>query len=43
MTTQKSEIAIEQLRESMRGEIVTPEHDAYDEARKVWNGDIDQG
>jgi hypothetical protein len=26
----------------MRGEIITPEDTAYDEARKVWNGDVDR-
>jgi FAD/FMN-containing dehydrogenase len=26
----------------MRGEIITPEDRAYDDARKVWNGDVDR-
>ena len=33
---------IEELRSSVGGEVVTPEHDAYEEARKVWNGMIDR-
>ncbi len=32
---------IEGLRSSVGGEVITPEHSAYDEVRKVWNGMID--
>jgi len=42
LATQVSQTALEGLRESMRGEIITPEDRAYDEARKVWNGDVDR-
>lgn len=31
-----------ELREAMVGDVVTPEDEAYDELRKVWNGDIDK-
>ena len=37
-----SEVAVDKLRQSMRGELITPDHPSYDEARKVWNGDIDR-
>ena len=42
MATQVSEAAIERLRASMRGEVITPGHEAYDEARKIWNGDVNR-
>jgi FAD/FMN-containing dehydrogenase len=32
---------MEQLRAAVRGEVVTPEHPDYDEARRVWNGMVD--
>lgn len=33
---------IQELRESLRGTVVTPTDAMYDEARAVWNGDIDR-
>ena len=42
MPTQVSPNAVDKLRASMRGTVVTPEDPAYDEARKIWNGDIDR-
>ena len=33
---------VEQLRTSLRGEVVDPAHPAYDDARRVWNGLIDR-
>jgi FAD/FMN-containing dehydrogenase len=32
------EATIQELREAVRGSIVTPEDDGYDEARRIWNG-----
>jgi FAD binding domain-containing protein/berberine-like enzyme len=32
---------IEQLRAAVGGEVVTPEHPDYEEARRVWNGMVD--
>jgi FAD/FMN-containing dehydrogenase len=32
------EATIEELRQAIRGPIVTPEDEGYDEARAVWNG-----
>jgi FAD/FMN-containing dehydrogenase len=34
--------AVEQLAESMRGSVLTPASAGYDEARMVWNGQIDR-
>jgi FAD/FMN-containing dehydrogenase len=34
--------SIEQLGERVRGEVITPDHPGYDEARKVLNGMIDR-
>jgi FAD/FMN-containing dehydrogenase len=34
--------AVEQLRGQLRGELITPESPAYDNARRVWNGMIDK-
>jgi FAD/FMN-containing dehydrogenase len=34
--------SIEQLRTTMAGEVIVPGDDGYDDARKVWNGDIDR-
>ncbi|MFD2055170.1 FAD-binding oxidoreductase [Mesorhizobium calcicola] len=33
---------IEQLRQGLQGELVLPTDDAYDKARRVWNGAIDK-
>jgi FAD/FMN-containing dehydrogenase len=35
-------LAIERLAESLQGELITPGHAAYDEARRIWNGAIDR-
>lgn len=37
-----SDAVVHELREAMVGDVITPEHAAYDEFRKVWNGDIDK-
>ena len=42
MATHVSEAAIERLRALMRGEVITPGSEAYDEARKIWNGDVNR-
>lgn len=42
MATRISPTAIDQLRTSLRGGVITPGDSAYDEARKIWNGDIDR-
>jgi len=36
------EATVQELRDSLRGELVLPGDDAYDEARSVWNGMIDR-
>jgi hypothetical protein len=36
------ETKIEGFRASLRGRLVRPGDDDYDEARKVWNGNIDR-
>jgi FAD/FMN-containing dehydrogenase len=36
------EATLQELRDSLRGELVLPGDDAYDEARGVWNGMIDR-
>jgi FAD/FMN-containing dehydrogenase len=33
---------LERLRSALRGEVIDPQHSAYDEARQVWNGLIDR-
>jgi FAD/FMN-containing dehydrogenase len=42
MSTILGEGTIEELRQSLRGELVTPTDAAYDQARAVWNGMIDR-
>ncbi len=37
-----SDATVNELREAMTGDVITPGHAAYDEFRKVWNGDIDR-
>ena len=37
-----SEMTLDQLRERVRGEIITPDDDQYDEARQVYNAMIDR-
>src|SRR5438105_3503044 len=34
--------AVTELRQSMTGDVITADHAAYDELRKVWNGDVDR-
>src|SRR6478736_4432662 len=38
LTPVLGEATVEELRQAIRGPIVTPEDDGYDEARAVWNG-----
>ena len=42
MGTVLGEGTIQELRESLRGEVVTPSDATYDQARTVWNGMIDK-
>ena len=42
MSTQISESTWNGLRQSMSGDVIAPGHSAYDEARKIWNGDVDR-
>lgn len=39
---QAPEYPVDQLRAALSGEVVTPEDGGYDDARKVWNADIDR-
>ena len=36
------EAAVEELRSNLAGELLTAEHEAYESARNVWNGNIDR-
>jgi hypothetical protein len=36
------ETSLDELRRTLSGPVITPEDADYDEARKVWNGDIDR-
>ena len=36
------ETSLDELRRKLSGQVITPEDTEYDEARKVWNGDIDR-
>jgi hypothetical protein len=40
--TALEEATVQQLRASLRGELLRPGEDGYDEARKIWNGMIDR-
>lgn len=42
MATQALDRAIKDLRSTLRGQVITPSNDNYDEARTIWNGDIDR-
>ena len=42
MGTILGEGTIQELRESIRGELITPSDAGYDEARAIWNGMIDK-
>ena len=37
-----SDASVRELRDALRGELITPGDSAYDEARSVWNGMIDR-
>lgn len=37
-----SESAIEELKAGLRGGLLTPSDDGYEEGRKIWNGMIDK-
>ena len=42
MTVTLEDATLDQLRQSIGGEVITPSDSAYEEARKVWNGMIDR-
>jgi FAD/FMN-containing dehydrogenase len=42
MTTMEHQPARASLAQELRGELITPGHAAYDEARRVWNGMFDR-
>ena len=42
LTTANTDRAVADLQPRFRGEIVTPDHPAYDAVRRVWNGSIDR-
>lgn len=35
-------IAVQELKQELRGELLAPDHPEYDVARKVWNGMVDK-
>ena len=37
-----SEATVEEFRKSLRGQLIAPADDSYDEARQVWNANIDR-
>lgn len=41
-TTTLGDATVQEFREAVRGPVITPTDDAYDQARAVWNGDIDR-
>lgn len=42
MKTKVSAPGIDELRLAMSGEVITADDPGYEDARKVWNGDIDR-
>jgi hypothetical protein len=40
MTLRDSHVA--DFRRALRGEVITADHDGYEQARRVWNGNIDR-
>ena len=42
MSTNVSAAAVNELRAVLRGEVITPGDSGFDEARTIWNGDIDR-
>jgi FAD/FMN-containing dehydrogenase len=42
MSTKVASTLADQLRASLHGEVILPGDPSYDEARKIWNGDIDR-
>ena len=36
------ESSVDELRRTITGEVITPDHPAYEDARKIWNADIDR-
>src|SRR4029078_5379994 len=41
MTTLDTSPSLESLDRDLRGELITPLHTGYDEARRIWNGMFD--
>ena len=42
MSTIEQPRTLETLSEQLRGELITPEHTDYDQARRIWNGMFDR-
>ena len=42
MSTIEQPRTLETLSEQLRGELITPEHADYDQARRIWNGMFDR-